>query len=246
MHKHLKKLSLLVVALMLLAPAAVSYAQPCPTGSSESSSNCVSEQFMGSGGSVDGTSGTRDAVGDAGVGPSGNGINEIDSGYVTDGEPRLIFIVNSSSVSFGTLSTLTTATATSTFSVLDYTSYGYVVQTFGSTPTSGSSDIDGMSVTDLPQAGVEQYGINLRANTVPVAFGADPVQVPDSSFSSGGAAGGYSTANNFRYVAGETIASAAASSGQTDFTVSYIVNISSTTGGGNYRGVQGFICTATY
>jgi len=207
------------------------------------------EQFIGSGGGP-GSSSTdyqsRDAIGDTAVGDSESNTNDLQSGYVTDADPRLVFIVDSSSVSFGDLSTAEAATGNSTFSVLNYTSFGYVVQAFGDPPSSGSYVLDGMTTTDASQTGTEQYGINLRANTSPVTFGADPVQVPSASFSSGGAAGGYSTANNFRYVPGETIASAAESSGQTDYTVSYIVNISESTAGGRYQGVQGFLCVGTY
>ena len=239
MRKQIQQLVLGVTAVLLMVPGAIS---------AQSSTNySQDEQFMGSGGSVDGTSGTRDAIGDTGVGPGTSaGSSRIDSGYVTDGDPRLAFIVQTTSVSFGNLSANTTATGTSTFSVLNYTSYGYVVQTVGNPPSSGSYVLSGMPSTTASQVGTEQYGINLRSNTSPITFGADPVQVPDSSFSSGGAAGGYSTADNFRYVQGETVASAAQSSGQTNYTVSYIVNISSATAGGLYTGIQGYICTGTY
>jgi len=209
----------------------------------------LDEQFIGSGGDSDSSSSDynqRDAVSEVGEGKSSSDDYQLDSGYITDADPRLAFIVDDTSIAFGDLSTTETATANSTFRVLNYTSYGYVVQAFGSPPASGASVIDEMTSTAASQVGQEQYGINLRANTLPETFGADPVQVPDSSFSSGGAAGGYSTANQYRYNDGETIASAAQSSGETDYTVSYVVNVSSTTGGGRYTGHQGFICTGTY
>jgi hypothetical protein len=251
MRKQIIKLSLIVSAAVVLVPS-VLYAQ------STSTNYGIQEDFTGSGGSVESTTptqygGTRDAAGDTAVGdsdndytPGGTDTYRLQSGYVTDGEPRLAFIVNTSSINFSDLSTTTAKTGTATFSVLNYTSYGYVVTTYGQPPSSGSYVLAGMPITDASQVGTEQFGLNLRANTSPITFGADAVQVPDSSFSNGGAAGGYSTANNFRYVEGETIASAAESSGQTDYTVSYIVNISTLTAGGNYTGKQGFICTGTY
>lgn len=238
--RKLRNWSIASVCLLAIIVPGISYAQSC------SSDYCQQEDFMGSGGSVDSTSGTRDAIGDTGVGASENGTYDIDSGYVTDAEPRLIFIVDSTSVDFGDLSTTAAATGNTTFKVLNYNSSGYVVQTFGDPPSSGSHVLDNMATTDASQVGVEQFGINLRANTSPIIFGADPVQVPSSDFSNGGAAGGYSTANNFRYVQGETVAAAAASSGETDYTVSYIVNVSTITPGGKYQGQQGFICVGTY
>jgi len=95
-------------------------------------------------------------------------------------------------------------------------------------------------------AGTEQFGMNLVANTSPTTFGANPVQTPDSSFSSGAAASNYDTANNFRYVAGETIAYASESSGLTDYTISYIINAANTTAGGTYSGAQTLVCVGTY
>lgn len=220
---------------------------------SVSSNYRLDEQFTGSGGTVDSQStnyGGRDAIGDTAVGESDNqtadDTHRLRSGYVTDSDPRLAFIVDTTTVGFGELSTTATATATSTFKVLNYTSHGYIVQTSGNPPSSGSHVLAGMSSTDSSQTGTEQFGINLRANTSPTTFGADAQHVPDSSFSVGGAAGGYSTVNNFRYISGETIASAAQSSGRTDYTVSYIVNVSAITPGGRYSGAQELICVGTY
>ena len=94
--------------------------------------------------------------------------------------------------------------------------------------------------------GTEQYGINLKANTSPTTFGADPLQVPSSSFSYGIASTGYNVANNYRYVAGEKIAEAPQTSGQTNYTISYIVNVSTTTAGGAYSGSQSLVVVGTY
>jgi hypothetical protein len=61
-----------------------------------------------------------------------------------------------------------------TFSVLNYTSYGYVVQIFGDPPTNGTHTIVPMSTTGASQISEEQFGINLVANTVPSSIGANP------------------------------------------------------------------------
>jgi hypothetical protein len=97
-----------------------------------------------------------------------------------------------------------------------------------------------MSSAATSQVGVEQYGINLVANTLPTSFGANPI----SGF--GVAASGYNTLNNYKYVSGDMIASAPKSSAQTNFTISYIVNASTTTAGGTYTGSQTLVCTGTY
>lgn len=84
------------------------------------------------------------------------------------------------------------------------------------------------------------------ANTSPATFGAVPQQLPDASFSFGSAATNYNTANNFRYVDGEQVAQSAQSSGVTNYTISYIVNISPLTKAGVYELDHQMIVVATY
>ncbi len=203
----------------------------------------IDESFVGGGGQVEGSSTNfkaRDAIGEAGVGDSSSTNFQTNSGYITTNDPALTFVVNTTTINFGALSTSATATANSTFSVINYTSYGYAVQTVGPPPQTGSYTLTGMSTAGPSQTGVEQYGINLRANTSPVAFGGNPL----GGF--GTAASGYALPDNFKYIAGDTIASAPKSSGQTDYTISYIVNASSNTRGGTYTGIQSLVCTGTY
>lgn len=219
---------------------------------SSSSNFKIDESFIGPGGSLEssstnyGTAPGQQAVNGVGGGPSGSTNFRADSGPVTTNDPSLSCTVDTANVNFGALSTSVTATATATFSVLNYTSYGYIVQIVGNPPSTGVYTLAGMSSTGPSVPGTEQFGVNLVANTSPTTFGANPVQTPDSSFSSGTAAGNYNTANNFRYVAGETIASAAASSGLTEYTMSYIINAANTTAGGSYSGNQTLVCTGTY
>jgi hypothetical protein len=95
-------------------------------------------------------------------------------------------------------------------------------------------------------AGSEQFGINLVHNTSPASFGANPVQVPSSAFSFGAAAPGYNTPNQYKYVPGDTIAYSNSSSGETDYTISYIYNISVITPGGTYGFNDVLVATATF
>ena len=231
-----------VVQLFVGLVAAQSYSSNFP----------IHASFVGPGGSLEsnstnyGTAPGQQAVNGVGGGPSGSTNYRADSGPVTTNDPSLSCTVNTSSINFGALSTSVAATANATFSVLNYTSYGYIVQIIGAPPNTGAYTLAGMSSTGPSVPGTEQFGMNLVANTSPTTFGANPVQTPDSSFSSGAAASNYNTANNYRYVAGETIASASASSGLTEYTMSYIINAANTTAGGSYSGAQTLVCVGTY
>lgn len=187
-------------------------------------------------------------TGDVGVSNSSSNSFQVNAGSNTSPDPVLSIAITSTMADFGILSPSATATATSTFSVLNYTSYGYAVQITGNAPTSGAHTISPMTTTAIAQPGIEQFGINLVANTSPKSFGSNP---DNGSFGFGIIGSGpgdmsYSTPNEFRYVSGETIASAPKSSGQTNYTISYIVNTSSITPGGRYTSDQTVIVTGTY
>ncbi len=214
-----------------------------------SPSYSIDESYIGPGGAVDSNSASyssNSTVGDVGVGNSSSTSYQQDSGFNTTADPRLSVIINTSSVGFGSLSTSVAATQTSTFSVLNYTSYGYAVYTVGNPPSNGSHTLTGINPRTASNVGTEQFGINLKANTSPTTFGAEAVQNPSSNFSNGFASSGYDSANLFRYVAGEKIAEATQSSGQTDYTISYIINVATNTPGGQYSGSQSIVVVATY
>lgn len=246
--KHKYFVLVLSLATVLLLPAFV-YAQ------SPSSTNYqIQEDFVGPGGDINSSSpnySSIGSIGDIAIGesaPPTGGPEQFRtiSGYNTTNDPALTFVVNTSSLNFGSLSTSTATTANSTFSVYNYLSSGYVVYSVGTPPSTGGHTLNAMSSTAASSVGTEQFGINLVANTSPSAFGANPVQVPSSNFSYGSAATNYNTANLYRYVNGESIATATKSSGQTNFTISYIVNVAITTPGGMYSGVQELVCVGTY
>ncbi|MEJ0073194.1 MAG: hypothetical protein WDN27_03910 [Candidatus Saccharibacteria bacterium] len=238
---------LVVVALSLLVFgfSSEAFADQIPSSSNYS----LPESYVGPGGAESSSSNnftSTGTTGDLGVGNSNSANYNTQSGFNTTADPRLTLIINTSTANFGALSTTVASTATSTFSVLNYTSYGYGVYTIGAPPSMGSHALTGMPSTTASQVGTEQFGINLKANTSPITFGANPVQVPSGSFSSGAATSGYNSANNFRYVSGEQIAGAAKSSGETDYTISYIINTSITTPGGTYTGAQSLVVIGTY
>lgn len=221
-------------------------------GAQGASSNFrIDESFIGPGGSLESSSSNYStAPGGQSLGNPGGGESEssnfrTQSGNPTTNDPSLTCSVTSSSLDFGDFSTSVTSTATATFSVLNYTAYGYVVQIVGDPPSTGAHMLNAMSSNGAANPGAEQFGINLVDNATP-NIGADPVQVPSSDFSFGEASTNYDTADSFRYVNGETIAEAPKSSGQTDYTISYIVDAATTTPGGTYSGDQSIVCVGTY
>jgi hypothetical protein len=72
------------------------------------------------------------------------------------------------------------------------------------------------------------------------------VQVPSTGTSFGTAVGDYSTPNIFKYVDGDIVAQSLKSSGETDYTLSIIINVSNTTPGGYYNGSFSAIVVPTY
>jgi hypothetical protein len=205
------------------------------------------ETVIGGGGLINSSSAsfqTLSQISDLGVGNTASSNFQIESGSVTTNDPALAFVINSGSPAFSSSFSPTTAsTATATFSVSNYTSYGYVVQLFGTAPTNGGHTITALASGGTSSPGSEQFGLNLVANTSPASFGANPSH---GLFAFGDAATNYDTPNTYRFVSGETIASAPKSSGFTTYTISYMVNVSSITPGGQYNSNQTLIVTGTY
>jgi hypothetical protein len=174
------------------------------------------------------------------------GGSRIQAGFNTNREESLEMLVNTSSLDLGTATTATTRTGTATFQVKAYLASGYQVVTASPPPTNASYTLSAPSTPTASAVGTEQFGINLAANTNPATFGANPVQQPDATFSFGSAASGYGVANQYKYVNGDVIAKSYSSSGQTDYTISYIMNISNVTPGGTYTMNQSLVATGTY
>lgn len=175
---------------------------------------------------------------------------QVQPGNTTTRDPTLSVAINTPNASFGAFSSSEggTATATSTFEVSNYTSYGYAVQIVGTPPKYGNKELPGIEpvapdVSEASQHGVEQFGINLVANTEPRSFGANP---DHGQFGFGNAAANYATPNRYRFVSGETIAVGPKSSGVTKYTISYIANVAALTPGGQYVSNQTLICTGTF
>ncbi len=183
------------------------------------------------------------STGDLVVGNTASGGYQIDTGSKTTPDPALSFTVTNAAADFSTFSPTIPSTATSTFSVSNYTSFGYIVQIFGTPPTNGTHTIAAMSAPYTSTLGIEQFGINLVANHLPVSVGANP---DNGQFGFGSVTSDYNTDGTYRFVSGDSIASAPKSSGVTNYTISYLVNVSSITQGGQYTSNQTIIITGTY
>jgi hypothetical protein len=164
----------------------------------------------------------------------------------SDADVPLLEVIELGGVNdLGTLSTTATATASSQLKVLAYNISGYTVEIAGTAPNMGSYVVNTPSSPTASLVGTEQFGVNLVANTDP-SVGANPVQVPDTSFSYGEPTSNYDTPNKFMYNNGDEIASSTTSSGETDYTVSMIMNISENTPGGQYTGNYNAVVVPVY
>lgn len=219
-----------------------------------SSSNYKTSQVLfGSGGGLANSSNyqSQQSLGSLGVGKYNSTNSRNYPGPITPETPYLQFVVNTSSINTGTLTASAPVTDQATFSVKTYLANSYVVQTHSPPPANGAYTMQNLSSPTTSSFGTEQFGINLVANngcggSLPASFGANPVQVPDSTFSFGTAATNYNVACNFTYNDGDVIARSSSSSGETDYTISYLFNTSSVTPGGTYTMNQSLVATSTF
>jgi hypothetical protein len=211
-----------------------------------SSNYKFTDTALGSGGLINSSSASYkglDTVGDLSVGSSASSNFQIAAGHTTTNDPNLSFVVSGTPISFPAFSTTTAATATTTFSVLNYTSYGYIVQLVGTPPTNGTASISAIATNAASTVGTSQFGVNLVANTLPLSVGSNP---DNGGFGFGLASTNYNTPNSYRFVSGETVAQAPKSSGVTNYTITYLVNVPALLPGGQYNATQTLIVTGTY
>ena len=169
----------------------------------------------------------------------------------TEVPPELVFCVglvvdvNCSSFSgnwidYGDLTPVVTDFGTSMFGVVTNASGGYVVTANGIAMTSGSNVITAINPPNTSFIGTSQFGMNLRANTVP-AVGQDPGGTGTSVIGTG-----YDTPDIFKFVSGDIVALSPAPTFFNMFTVSYIVNVSPAQPGGIYNTTITYVCTAAF
>jgi hypothetical protein len=241
--KQTGKIALVVSLLVLLAPALAFAAQ------SSSSNYQVNEVFFGSGGELNACSTTycsKQSAGEVGTGKTASSNYQAQAGFNTDRQPYIEFDVSNTAVNLGTLNSSSTKTANATFTVKTYLAHGYNVVNASDPPTNDSYTMSALSVPTASQTGIEQFGINLVANTLPTTFGANPSLQPDNTFSFGQVDTDYSSANLYKYAKGDVVALSTQSTSATTYTISYIFNISNVTPGGAYTFNHVLVATSTY
>lgn len=203
---------------------------------SQSTHYMVNETQFGSGSNLSQCSDqycAKTSAGDTTVGSASSDNYSAEFGFNTSDVPLLEVGVVLNDQDMGVLDTDKTGTATATVTVRDYLSNGYVLELAGSPPAQSGHTITALGTPTTSHQGAEQFGVNLADNTSP-DIGLAPVQVPSGSFSFGTAASDYSTPDLFKFASGDVIASSSSSSGETQYTISMIMNISNTTPGGRY------------
>ena len=110
----------------------------------------------------------------------------------------------------------------------------------GTTLTSGNNTIPALAADTTSQTGTSQFGLNLAANTKP-QVGAG-VQGPGI----GAVEPNYASANHFRFVSGEELASVAQADDYRKYTVSYIVNVAKSQPPGVYANTLTYVAVANF
>lgn len=220
--------------------------------SSQSTNYRVDEAGFATGSEIDATSTSfrsRVSAGDLGVGISESGNFITYGGFISPDDEYVELVVPVQTVDLGTLTPGVPATGTATFTARSYLNHDYIIVSSREAPSITGYTINTIGTAAPIDTAQEQFGMNLVANTSPVNFGADPSRQPvdDGTFAFGQAASGYNTANNYQYNAGDIIAeSTARGYGETDYTISYIMNITTITPAGSYRMEQDLVITATF
>lgn len=223
-----------VVAALLLCAAPDVYA----TVSSESQNYHMTEMQFGSSTNTESCSDqycAQASIGDLATGESQSENTAATFGSNTPREPLIEVIVDPGVTDLGILETTKTATKTMIVRVKSYMSDGYMLQITGTPPTYDGHTLDTPAVPTSSTPGVEQFAINVAANTTP-NVGATPVQVPSDDMSFGEVEADYATPNKFMYNSGDVVARSVTESGRTDYTISMIINVSSKTPAGHFVG----------
>lgn len=175
------------------------------------------------------------SIGDMAVGRGESPQSTAEFGSITPSEPMLEVIVDPGESNLGVLTTERTATKTMVVKIRSYLSAGYVLQVVGDAPKYGDHSLHTPQEPVQSQVGSEQFALNAAANTMP-AVGSNLVHTPSNQTSFGEVSEPYASPNFFKYTSGDVIGRSLVESGQTDYTISMIVNISNRTPAGRYEG----------
>lgn len=171
------------------------------------------------------------------------------SGFVTNREPFISLIIGGVSTNLGYLSTASTSKTTANFTIETYLAHGYSIQSVGNPPTDsapGHHILTPLSTAPTASSpGTEQFGMNL-ADTSP-----NGTCAVSGYCTAGTIATDYATANKYYYPGSgnnytDTLVTGSTSTGQIQYTITYIFNISDTTPDGTYTFNQSIVATSTY
>ena len=168
-------------------------------------------------------------VGEIATGDSESASYITDAGFLAmiGNEPALTFSITDDTANLGTLVDNLVKADTATFRAATTAKNGYVISVYGNSLASTSHTITPLSSPSGPSTGEEQFGFNLRQNNNPT-IGNDP------NGGSGQAATGYATTDAYKFTSGDMIAESTQQSIYTDYTASFIGNISSISDAGDY------------
>ena len=249
MRQKLRSLGLVGLSVLLLGINQGVVVAQVPSSSNYS----VPESGFTSGSEIDANSASynaRTSVGDLGIGQSESGSYIGLAGNITPDQEYAELIIPITFVNMGVLTPGTAGVGTATFSARTYLNNNYIIVSPRGAPRNESgAEIDPMTSMGAFNSALEQFGINLVANTSPATQGANPSRQPldNGTFAFGEAAPGYDTTNNYKYSPGDIIArSVTRGYGETDYTISYIMNVIPTTPAGLYRMEQDLVLTATF
>jgi hypothetical protein len=155
-------------------------------------------------------------------------------------DESVTFTLAAATVPLGTLTTSATGTGTSSMTASTNAASGYSVTVSGTTLTSGPNTIAALASPTASALNTAQFGLNLTANTTP------SVGTIASGSGTGVAATGYGTANQFKFVSGDTVASASVPTNSNTFITSYIANVNGAAAAGSYSTQLTYIATANY
>lgn len=165
--------------------------------------------------------------------------------------PILVFCVGTSitsdcttiagnSINFGDFSPVLTRSDVSVMQASSNAANGYSITVNGTTLASGVNTIPALTSQATSSPGTGQFGLNLRANSIPTV-GSDPTGSGIGTFNPN-----YGTADQYRFINGDIVAQASGPSNANTYKSSYIVNIGGAQAAGVYTATLTYICTASF
>ena len=151
------------------------------------------------------------------------------------------FTLGAVSVTLGTLSSSAVTSGTHMVTLATNAASGLTLTVSGSTLTSGGNTITAMSTAAASSVGTEQFGINAKNNATPNVGAECTGTAPIAA-----AATGYSTADSFKFVTGDTVISSSGGANSTTCTLSYIANILGSTEAGSYTTTLTYNATSNF